>query len=73
MIKAVGAGNYGSIAGTKAASMSGKTAAGNSRLFPAKNPASLNAMAKSHTQEFISNARQVARGASGISKISIKA
>ncbi len=73
MIKAVGAGNYGSIAGSKPAAMSGKAAAGNSKLFPAKSPASLNSMAKSHTQEFISNARQVARGARGISRISIKA
>lgn len=73
MINAVGAGSYGSIGGTSSASTTAKPAAGNSKVFPAKNNAALNSLAKSQTEQFISNARQVARGASGASRVSVKA
>jgi len=73
MINAVGAGGYGSIGGATGASATSKPATGNSKLFPAKSNAALNSLAKSQTEQFISNARRVAQGASGASKVSIKA
>jgi hypothetical protein len=72
MIKAVGAGGYGSVSGATGSASTGKAAAGNSKLFPAKSTSALNAVARSHTQQFISNAKQVAQGASGASRINIK-
>ncbi|VAX22261.1 hypothetical protein MNBD_NITROSPINAE04-675 [hydrothermal vent metagenome] len=73
MINAVGAGGYGSIGAARGSTATSKPAAGNSKVFPAKNNAALNSLAKSQTERFISNARQVARGASGASRVSIKA
>lgn len=72
MIKAVGAGSYGSIGGASGSSPIAKPSPGNSKLFPAKSTSALNAMAQSHTQQFISNAKQIAQGASGASRINIK-
>jgi len=73
MIKATGAGGYGSIGGVTGSSSTSRPAAGNSKMLEAKNSAALGAVARSHTQTFISNARKVAQGAAGISRIDIKA
>lgn len=73
MIKAVGAGHYGSVGGSAGASSGAKPAAGNSKLLEAKSASALSSMAQSQTQSFISNAKRVAQGASGASRISIKA
>lgn len=73
MIKAVGAGSYGSVGSASGSTSAAKPAAGNSKLLEAKSASALSSMAKSQTQSFISNAKRVAQGAAGASRISIKA
>lgn len=73
MSLAIGAGNYGSYGGVARSNPSSPPAAGNSKLFAAKDTASLRSLAQSQTDQFISNGRQIAQGAAGKSKISIRA
>ncbi len=73
MIKAAGAGSYGSVNGASKPPQASRAAAGNSKMLPAKSPSSLGAVARQHTEAFISNAKRVAQGAAGASRISIRA
>jgi len=73
MIKAAGAGSYGSVNGASKPGPSSRPAVGNSKMLPAKSPSSLGAVARQQTEAFISNAKRVAQGASGVSRISIRA
>lgn len=68
-----GAGLYGSIGASNTAGKIGRPAAGNSKLMPAKGIDGLLRVAQAQTQKFIANGKQVARGTSGKSRISIKA
>lgn len=68
-----GAGLYGSIGVANTAGKIGRPAAGNSKLMKASSIDALNGVAQAQTRKFIENGKQVARGASGKSRISIKA
>lgn len=69
-----GAGQYGAMpGGGNSIRKLATPATGNSKLLEAKTVNALTNLARSQTQKFISNGRQVAQGASGRSSISIKA
>lgn len=70
---ASGVGRYGSIGGMKKKGSYGQKSAGNSDMMPAKNMAQITSVAKQHTQNFIANGRKMAKGASGKSRIHVKA
>jgi len=70
---ASGAGGYGSVPGQRYSMQRiSRPAAGNSKLMPAKTPSAVQSFAAAQTKKFIATARQMARGASGVSRISIK-
>lgn len=69
-----GVGGYGSIGGmSKGAGLTSRPAAGNSKMMPAKSIAQVTVIAKQHTDNFVANGRMVNRGATGKSRISVKA
>ncbi len=68
-----GAGMYGSIGTANTSSKIRRPAAGNSKVMEAGSIDALNRIAQAQTRKFIANGKQVARGASGKSVISIKA
>ena len=70
---ASGVGRYGSVGGVKKKGSYSQKAAGNSDLMPAKTMAQEPSVAKQHTQNFIANAKKMAKGASGKSRIHVKA
>lgn len=70
---ASGVGRYGSIGGTKNKGSYSQKAAGNSDLMPAKSMSAEPAMAAQHVRNAISDAKKMARGASGKSRIHVKA
>jgi hypothetical protein len=70
---ASGVGSYGSVGGAKHKGSYSAKAAGNSDMMPAKSMAQMSSVAQQHTQNFIANGKKMARGASGNSRIHVKA
>lgn len=71
---ASGAGTYGTIGGLgQGGGLLARPAAGNSKMMPAQSIAGVADAARQHTENFVNNGRQVNKGASGNSRISIKA
>lgn len=71
---ASGSGTFGTIGGLgKGGGVLAKPAVGNSKMMPAQSISQVVSVAKEHTQNFVANARQVNKGATGNSRISIKA
>ncbi|MBF0292991.1 MAG: hypothetical protein HQK86_12640 [Nitrospinae bacterium] len=71
---ASGAGGYGSIGGLgKGGGLQARPAVGNSKMMPAQSIASIRSVAKQHIDNFISNGRMINKGASGNSRVNIKA
>lgn len=70
---ASGVGRYGSIGGTANKGSYTQKAAGNSNMMPAKSVSAEPAMAAQHVRNAIANAKKMARGASGASRINVKA
>ncbi len=68
-----GAGRYGSIGTNFSLSRTSTPAAGNSRAMKANSIPSLFSLAQSQTQNFIATGKQIAQGATGNSRINIKA
>ncbi len=68
-----GAGGYGSLGLRANMNKLSQASAGNSKVMKAQSNDSLRALAQSQTQKFISNGKKVAQGASGGSRVSIKA
>ncbi|VAX17362.1 hypothetical protein MNBD_NITROSPINAE01-1026 [hydrothermal vent metagenome] len=73
LIRATGAGSYGSLGINASLQKIAQPARGNSKLMAAGSPSALGSLAKSQAQIFIANGRKVAQGVSGVSRISIKA
>lgn len=70
---ASGVGAYGSVGGLQGKNMLARPAAGNSNMMPAKTVSSEVSLARQSTQNFIDNGRMVNKGASGKSRINVKA
>jgi hypothetical protein len=69
---ASGVGGYGSIGGVKGKGVIARPAAGNSNMMPAKTISAEPSVARQHTQNFVANGKQMARGAKGNSRIHVK-
>lgn len=72
-MNAGGAGRYGTIGMSFSLAKTGTPAAGNSRAMKATSIPALFGLAQQQTQSFIATGKQIARGASGNSRINIKA
>jgi len=73
-ILAYGAGRYGSLVGQKySVQRIAQPAAGNSKLLKANSQGALLQLAQAQTDKFVATGRSITRGASGNSRISIKA
>lgn len=71
---ASGAGQYGSFGGAaRTKAMSAPKTAGNSKLMAAESISSVANLARQKTQAFIAEGKKLAQGASGKSRINIKA
>lgn len=70
---ASGVGGYGSVGGLKGKGLQARPAAGNSNLMPAKSVSAEVGMAAQHVRNAIANAKKMAQGASGASRIHVKA
>ena len=71
---ASGVGGYGSVGGVgKGKGIISRPAAGNSKMMPAKGIADIGSVARQHTANFVANGKMVNKGASGKSRIHVKA
>ena len=71
---ASGSGTFGSIGGLgKGGGVMAKPAVGNSRMMPAQSISQVASVAEQHTKNFVANGRQINKGATGNSRISVKA